>query len=100
VNQPMQFAAALTVLLALATPADAGHRGWRHGHGHWEHHHRGGGGGFVGGFLGGIVGGMIAGSQVQPPPYDPVADCMRRFRSYNPETGIYYGYDGRPRRCP
>lgn len=20
--------------------------------------------------------------------------------TYQPETGIYYGYDGRPRRCP
>lgn len=41
-----------------------------------------------------------------PPPaagpgYDPdVEYCIRRFRSYNPETGYYKGFDGRYHRCP
>ncbi len=26
--------------------------------------------------------------------------CMRRFKSYNPATGTYLGYDGRRHRCP
>jgi hypothetical protein len=75
-----------------------------------------------GGLIGGVVGGFV-GSQFQRPPpvyyppppvyyppapryyppavnYDPVAVCIARFRSYNPETGIYWGYDGQPHRCP
>lgn len=28
-----------------------------------------------------------------------VAYCERRFRSYNPRTGLYRGYDGRYHRC-
>ncbi|MCC2097248.1 MAG: BA14K family protein [Hyphomicrobiales bacterium] len=31
---------------------------------------------------------------------DAVAYCMRRFRTYNPETGLYRGYDGYMHRCP
>ncbi len=26
--------------------------------------------------------------------------CMRRFRSYNPDTGLYRGFDGRLHPCP
>ncbi|WP_309242867.1 BA14K family protein [Lichenibacterium dinghuense] len=28
-----------------------------------------------------------------------VAYCERRFRSYNPATGTYLGYDGLRHRC-
>jgi hypothetical protein len=31
---------------------------------------------------------------------DAVEYCMRRFRSYNPETGYYIGFDGQPHPCP
>jgi BA14K-like protein len=31
---------------------------------------------------------------------DAVAYCMQRYRSYNPETGLYRGYDGRMYPCP
>ncbi len=31
---------------------------------------------------------------------DAVAWCMQRFRSYNPATGMYTGYDGIRRPCP
>jgi hypothetical protein len=62
----------------------------------------------------GVVGvlGAIAASQaaaahaepvyVQPGPVydDAIAYCMQRFRSYNPETGTYVGFDGRVRYCP
>lgn len=89
--------AAAVVLLAAVTlavsisPSDAGRR------------HRS-----DGDFWGGFVGGLLAG----PPryrereryapemPFDPVADCARRFRSYDPSTGFYRGYDGYLRRCP
>jgi hypothetical protein len=41
-----------------------------------------------------------------PPPIQPyyydqgVQYCMQRFRSYDPRTGVYVGYDGRYHRCP
>ncbi|WP_245454266.1 BA14K family protein [Aquabacter cavernae] len=35
-----------------------------------------------------------------PPGGNAVAYCMQRFRSYNPATGTYLGYDGRRHACP
>jgi hypothetical protein len=38
-----------------------------------------------------------------PPPYavgDPVAYCMQRFRSYDPYSRTYLGYDGLRHPCP
>jgi len=34
------------------------------------------------------------------PQFDPVAYCAQRFRSYNPATGLYFGYDGQYHPCP
>lgn len=34
------------------------------------------------------------------PVDDDVAYCMRRFRSYDPNTGTYMGFDGIRRPCP
>jgi hypothetical protein len=31
---------------------------------------------------------------------DAEAYCLRRFRSYDPESGTYLGYDGRRHPCP
>ena len=31
---------------------------------------------------------------------DPIAYCMSRFRSYDPYSMTYLGYDGRRHRCP
>jgi BA14K-like protein len=85
-----------------------------------------GGWGFGAGFVGGaLVGSALAspyyygyGPYYGPGPYyygpgpyyygapgpayggDAVAYCMQRFRSYNPNTGTYMGYDGRPHPCP
>lgn len=51
-----------------------------------------------------IVGSAIAapppGVVYAAPPGSAVAYCMRRFKSYNPATGTYLGYDGRRHRCP
>lgn len=74
------------------------------------------GGGLLGGAIGGVLGGVISGGmnrpqyypqpryysqpQYYPPPLDPISYCMQRFRSYNPETGLYIGYDGQYHRCP
>ena len=34
------------------------------------------------------------------PPDDAIAYCMRRFRSYDPGSGTYLGYDGYRHPCP
>ncbi|MDE1568750.1 BA14K family protein [Aquabacter sediminis] len=50
--------------------------------------------------------GIIIGSAAaSPPPPAPaygnwVAYCSQRFKSYNPRTGTYLGYDGRRHACP
>ena len=35
-----------------------------------------------------------------PPPGDTIAYCMQRFRSYDPASGTYLGYDGYRHPCP
>src|SRR5262249_46551723 len=30
----------------------------------------------------------------------PVAYCMQRYRSYDPQSGTYLGYDGQRHPCP
>jgi hypothetical protein len=35
-----------------------------------------------------------------PPAGDAVAYCMQRFRSYDPRSGTYLGYDGYRHPCP
>ena len=34
------------------------------------------------------------------PVYDPVAYCLQRFRSYDPLSGTYLGFDGFRHPCP
>ena len=79
--------------------------GWHQGGG-WN---RGNdvGGAIIGGLIGGVIGGVF-----QPRPYypqqqpyfqqpvDPYVYCSQRFRSWNPETGFYLGFDGAYHRCP
>jgi BA14K-like protein len=65
---------------------------------------RGRGRGNVGAAIGagiaiGIIGGAIAADQARR-HNSAVEYCMRRFRSYNPYTGTYMGYDGFERPCP
>ena len=106
------LAVVATTLVAVA-PADAQWRG--------RHHHRGysNGGAALGGLAAGaILGGIIA-SQQRPyygsygpyggygaaPGYyggggDADAYCFSRFKSYDPRSGTYLGYDGRRHPCP
>jgi len=92
---------------------------WR-GHGGWGHRggwHHGGGWGGVGAGLaaGALIGGAIAASQgpyygpgygyyAPGPAYveggDAVSYCMQRFKSYDPSSGTYLGYDGLRHPCP
>jgi hypothetical protein len=115
-----RFMLAIATVAALGIsfcPTDsfaAGH----HGSGYHGGGHRGGGwrgGGRWGGFGAGFVGGAILGGLLASPYYygsydyyaapgyfpdDAVAYCMQRFRSYDPNSGTYLGYDGRRHRCP
>ena len=64
---------------------------------------------------GGIVAGAIIGGALAnpygpgyypppvaygPPPGDAIAYCMQRFKSYDPSSGTYLGYDGGRHPCP
>jgi BA14K-like protein len=79
---------------------------------------RGGGWGapVVGGLIAGaIVGGAIAAGAAPyygpgyygpppvaygPPPGDAISYCMQQFKSYDPRSGTYLGYDGFRHPCP
>lgn len=88
-----------------------GHRGWG-GRGYYGGHRGGWGGGAAGLGLGlaagAIIGGAIASQPYgyQPAPIyeggggDAIAYCMSRFRSYDPRSGTYLGYDGYRHPCP
>ena len=62
-------------------------------------------GGFIGGFIGGVVGGAVSPFR-QPVYVNPVNPvyvnpyCARRFRSYDPYSASYLGFDGLRHRCP
>jgi len=108
-------------VLATAAPASAAPWGWHHGWG-WR------GGGWGGAVAAGVIGGALAaatsplwapgyydyypgyaygpyGYAVAPGPViaqggNSVAYCEQRFRSYNPATGMYLGFDGQYHPCP
>ena len=83
----------------------------------WRGHHHGGGGGAVAaGVIGGLLLGGIIASQANrydgpayyydgpPGYYGPDYDswvnyCFSRYRSFDPRTGTYVGYDGRRHYC-
>jgi hypothetical protein len=81
---------------------------WR-GRGHYGRGHYGPGWGVGAGLLGGaIIGGLLAApyygndSYAYEPGYggNAVAYCMQRFKSYDPRSGTYLGYDGYRHSCP
>jgi len=76
-------------------------RGWGGGRG------RGWGGPGVGAAIGLGVGAAVIGGAIAAQEADRAAAaqnavdyCMRRFRSYDPESGTYVGRDGLRRPCP
>lgn len=98
------LALAASSVLAVSS-ADA--QGWRYHH----HYRHGGGGGAIAGFAAGaILGGALAaqrpyyGPGYYEPGYvgdgDAVGYCMSRFKSYDPGSGTYLGYDGMRHPCP
>lgn len=87
----------------------------------WHGGYRGGAGiGIGAGIAGALIGGAIIGATqpygyygyapgyygpayVAPAPYvggDAVGYCAQRFRSYDPYSGTYLGYDGLRHPCP
>jgi hypothetical protein len=100
---------------ALSVSAPAAFAQHHHG-GHWGHH---GGWGWGGAAIGGFAAGALLGSALAAPSYyydDPgyyyapdiyagpdssaVAYCQQRYRSYDPASGTYLGYDGIRHPCP
>jgi len=93
-------------LLLASAPANA--RGW--------HHHGGWGYGAAGFAAGALLGSALASRPYYdygyygPPAYayepgpgypdDAEAYCEAHFRSYDPASGTYLGYDGRRHTCP
>jgi hypothetical protein len=93
---------------------------WNGGHGGWHGgHHRGGR--WIGPGIGFATGALVGSALAQGPYYgyddsyyyddDPgyvesgpssadVAYCSQRFKSYNPASGTYLGYDGLRHPCP
>ena len=93
----------IATVAAVTSPAEA--RRWRH------HHHHG-----YGSAAGGFFAGALLGSALTAPRYyyggspyygayasspgGSVEYCMQRFRSYDPRSGTYLGYDGNRHPCP
>lgn len=72
---------------------------WRNGG--W--YYRNNNGAWIAAGLAGLALGAAAGAaaaQSGPRYDDAVAYCMQRFRSYDPRTGTYLGYDGLRHPCP
>lgn len=77
--------------------------GWRHGGYGYGHRHYGGryygnGAAALGGLAAGaIIGGAIANSNARA---DTEGYCSQRYKSYDPASGTYLGYDGNRHPCP
>ena len=71
-----------------------GGRGYRGGGGAYG----GNGGAAAAGFLGGLFLGAIIANEAQR--NQGVDCCIHRYRSYDPNSMTYLGYDGRRHSCP
>lgn len=104
--------AVLVVVSALAASASAEprhHGGWQGGHSYQHDDHDD----IVGSFWGGILGGWLAGQQASRPGRDSedvegdlepwskawFGYCTSKYRSFDPTTGRYLGYDGEFHFC-
>ena len=98
---PAQPQALIGAANATDLVTEAQWRGRRGHRGHHRHYRRGRGGGAalgIGLATGAIIGGALA---AQSRTYDrSVEYCMQRFKSYDPGSGTYLGYDGYRHPCP
>lgn len=117
----LRMVAAFVMVCALAIPASAqprGGHGWGGGHGPGPGHswyrpwHRQPDNGALGGFLGGLLGGYIWGQATRPgreggdvegslEPWSPLwyKYCTERYRTFDPKSGKYFGFDGEFHFC-
>jgi hypothetical protein len=72
------------------------HRYYRSRYRH--HHHHDDGGAVAAGAILGLAAGAILGNAAAN--NNTVAYCSQRFRSYDPRSGTYLGYDGYRHPCP
>jgi hypothetical protein len=73
-------------------------RHWRH-HRYYRHHgYYDNGGAVAAGAIFGLAAGAIAANAAAG--NSAVAYCSQRFRSYDPASGTYLGYDGYRHPCP
>jgi hypothetical protein len=75
-----------------------GYRGGGYRGGYYGYY--GGGSGWDGFAAGAILGGVVAAPYYQGSLPDSAVACMRRFKSYEPRSGTYLGYDGYRHPCP
>ncbi|WP_238858084.1 BA14K family protein [Faunimonas pinastri] len=76
---------------------DRGHHGYRHGynrHDYYRHRHHGDAGAAA---AFGLAAGAIAGAAASSASHG--SSCAARFKSYNPRTHTYLGYDGQRHVC-
>lgn len=77
-------------------------RGPRPYHGPRRHYDRRRGGGDGGAVTAGVLGGLLLGAIIanQAQQQRSVEYCMQRYRSYDPYSRTYLGYDGLRHPCP
>jgi hypothetical protein len=74
-------------------------RHWRHRYwNHWGYYDNDYGGALAAGAIFGLAAGALAANAAAGS--NAVAYCERRFRSYDPASGTYLGYDGYRHPCP
>lgn len=77
---------------------DVRYRGRRYyRHRHHRHHHDNGGAVAAGAIIGLAAGAIAANAAASN---NAVGYCSQRFRSYDPGSGTYLGYDGYRHPCP
>ncbi|MCX7303901.1 MAG: BA14K family protein [Hyphomicrobiales bacterium] len=123
------LATAIAATTIASMPANAGDRHWRHygGHAAYHAHYSSGNDLAVAGILGLAAGALVVGLAAQPEPVyaapyrrpqpvrvyesqayygalEPWSDgwydyCTDRYRSFQPRTGTFTGYDGQQHFC-
>jgi BA14K-like protein len=89
----------VNTISAVSGPATMTQVAWRYGyHRGWHHRRHYGWGPAIGGLAAGaIVGTAIAASHAQA---SANAYCEQKYRSFDPASGTYLGYDGQRHPCP